>query len=160
MVEKMTCDRCGKQLKFSDCNVCDGEGYFREWLVFKTVCEVCSGSGKILRCPDEYKHIREDFKLSPKFRSDALYKNFQNRSLPRPPSSFNSRLAGKKPDKPNVPPPWHRNYPNPWHPMHPRNPNNQPFNPANRNSPFNPNNPLNRRLPGDPSTDPPDPKKK
>ena len=51
------CDRCEKQLQNVVCDACDGKGYYRELLIFKSECEVCSGNGRVLRCPDERQHI-------------------------------------------------------------------------------------------------------
>ena len=140
----LVCDRCKKQLKSYECNVCDGKGYFRKWIIFKNECEVCSGSGRVLRCPDEYQHILEDLKLSRELRTKSLYKNFRTPVLPKNPFiQAGQRTITKRAPSQQIPPPWHPSYPNPWHPMHPRNPRNQPFNPQNPNSLINPNNPMN-----------------
>jgi hypothetical protein len=153
------CDRCGKQLQYGPCYVCDGRGYYRTLVIFKTECEVCSGSGRVLRCPDEHQHVIEDLSLSPTFSTRSLYKGFQKSASTKTPVRKPSLTATVKPSAPQVPPPWHPSYPNPWHPMHPNNPRNQPFNPLNPNSPtnphnlrnpmhpLNPNNPMNRKPP-------------
>ena len=142
------CDRCGKQLKHVACGVCDGKGYYREWIIFKTECGACSGSGRILRCSNEYQHILDDLNLSPKLGTKSLYRNFRKSALPKITSIQAANRTITKPHAPQqIPPPWHPRYPSPWHPMHPRNPGNQPFNPLNPNSPTNPNNPMNPNNP-------------
>jgi hypothetical protein len=151
MAKKQTCDRCGTPLENTECRVCNGKGYYRELLIFKTDCEACSGSGRVLRCPNEYRHILDDLNLSSNYSARSIYKGFQNSTFPKPKSGFNTRLTGTKPGQPQVPPPWHPSYPNPWHPMHPRNPRNQPFNPLNPNSPTNPMNPRNPHHPLNPN---------
>ncbi len=148
-ISAQVCDHCGKQLKNVPCSVCDGKGYYREWVIFKKDCEMCSGSGRVLRCPDELKHIIEDLKLPPKYETRSIYKNFQKNTSPKPLTTTlkTPLITPKPPVQPQIPPPWHPSYPNPWHPMHPRNPRNQPFSPLNPNSPTNPNNPLNPNNP-------------
>lgn len=138
------CDRCAEQLEYVACRACGGKGYFRVWIFFKRECGVCSGSGSVLRCPNEYQHIVEDFKLSRRPSVSSLYKNFRNVPLPKTQSGSKKPLTiTNPPPRLQIPPPWHPSYPNPWHPMHPRNPRNQPFSPMNPNSPTNPNNPMN-----------------
>jgi hypothetical protein len=155
-----TCDRCGEQLKRVACGACDGKGYYREWIIFKKECMACSGSGRILRCPNEYRHVVKDLNLSPKLGTKPLYRGFRKSPSPKISSSIAvsrtittppaRRTIIRPPARPHIPPPWHPSYPNPWHPMHPRNPRNQPFNPLNPNSPTNPNNPMNPMNPNNP----------
>ena len=144
------CDRCGKQLQYVVCGACGGKGYYRELVIFKSKCEICSGNGRVLRCPDEHQHIIEDFKLPPKLNTKSLHKNFRKSASTKTPVLKTPRTTPNPPAPRQIPPPWHPSYPNPWHPMHPRNPKNQPFNPLNPNSPTNPNNPLNPLNPNNP----------
>lgn len=146
------CGHCDQPMQQVACLACDGKGEQRVWLFFKRTCEVCHGSGTVIRCPNEYQHIISDLKLKLRPAPQTLYRNFQSTPSIKPFS-----LAQKPPMKPKhppVPPPWHPSYPNPWHPNHPRNPKNQPFSPLNPNSPtnlnnprhpFNRNNPVNRK---------------
>lgn len=142
------CDHCGLPLKRIACQACDGQGEQRVWLFFKRVCEVCDGSGTIVRCQNETQHIIDDLKLTRRPMPQTLYRN-----SPAKPTAKPLDLVKKPPSKPGrplVPPPWHPSYPNPWHPNHPRNPSNQPLSPLNPNSPTNPNNrrhPSNRNNP-------------
>jgi hypothetical protein len=138
------CDRCGKRLQYRACGVCDGKGYYRKLVIFKNECEVCSGNGRVLRCPDEYQHIIEDLELSRKVNMKSLYRSFRGSAstttpVLKPPLTTTKPPAWQIPPRwyppyprpSQIPPPWHPSYPNPWHPMHPRNPRNQPFNPLN-----------------------------
>ncbi len=155
MDKNQVCNHCGKQLKYVACGTCDGQGYYREWIIFKKECEVCSGSGMVSRCPDEHQHIIENLNLSPRSSTKPLYRNFQKSALPKIPSKPKIPLPTKRPTPPKIPPPWlqpfnplNPNSPNnpnnPMNPMSPRNPNN-PMNPNNPNSPLNPNNPIHRK---------------
>ncbi len=130
---RRTCRRCGKQLEYVVCGACGGKGYNRVWRFFKRECRACVGIGKVLRCPDHYRHLTE----------------FLNVPLERWPQ-VDHRTISKPPAPPQVPPPWDPRFPNPFHPMNPLNPRNQPFNPQNPNSPTNPNNPRNPNNPMNP----------
>lgn len=170
------CGRCKKPLENVPCKACNGQGYYKEWVVTKKVCHFCNGSGQVLRCPDEAKHIFEDFKIPKNINTERIYQTFRKGKPFTHPSAQTYGLA-KPPDTKVIPPPWAPNYPNPWHPNHPLNPNN-PNSPIARNlskpdfpnNPFNWNNPASARknanwgpqwrLPGGPSTDAPPPKKK
>jgi hypothetical protein len=141
--KKDVCLICAKELKPAVCKVCDGKGYYRVWLVIKRDCAICSGSGRALRCPNEYQHVIKDLNFSQQYSANSLYKNFRKMPLPKTPSVAKKPVRPiLRPQRPQVPPPWHPSYPSPWHPMHPRNPRNQPLNPLNPNSPNNPNNPM------------------
>lgn len=154
------CRRCAKPLQRTVCLACGGKGYYRVWLFFRRDCEACSASGSVLRCPNEFQHIREDLKLPHSYTAASLYKSFRYGTVPRTPLGAKgaaripsaSRYSPKVPRSvpPQVPPPWHPSYPNPWHPAHPQNPMNQPFHPMNPNSPSNPNNPMNPMNPNNP----------
>jgi hypothetical protein len=175
---KPVCPRCGKQLQNVPCEACDGKGEFSEWLVVKRECRFCMGSGQVLRCPDELKHIQDDFKVAKELDTKSLFQSFRkgNPFTPKPPKVGEDI---KKPSTQKIPPPWDRKYPDPWHPNHPLNPQN-PYNPNNPRSPFRqglkpnfPQNPFNwnnpsqarrnanwgpkGRLPGGPTTNAPPP---
>jgi hypothetical protein len=122
------CRRCGKPLQYVACGACDGKGYHRKGLFLKGECRVCSGSGRVLRCPDEHRHAVD---LMTRLRRSLEARPSGPRTLPiarRPPGSLQPRPY-------NLP-----GHPSPWHRMHPRHPRNQPFNP------FNPRHPLHPRL--------------
>jgi hypothetical protein len=106
------CNRCGKQLEYRTCKVCDGKGYHRKLVFFKEDCKVCSGSGKVLRCPDKGQHKSKEVGL--KHSSNSNLKDFPKIDLPKPPT-------------PKVIPPW-------FQINNPKNPNslNNPNNPINR----------------------------
>lgn len=149
------CDACGAALQSFPCGACGGAGYQRKVLIFKTTCPLCSGSGTRRRCPNELRHIIGDLKLSPRLNASTLYKQFQPPPQWATPQNALPQLnrTPRLVRPPQIPPPWHPAYPNPWHPMHPNNPRNQPFNPLNPNSPNNPNNinsPLNPLNPNNP----------
>lgn len=59
-----TCSSCGKPLSHQACIACEGSGFTRELALIKRECTVCHGSGRVLRCEDEFKHIVDDFKAS------------------------------------------------------------------------------------------------
>lgn len=146
-----SCDRCGKPLKYAPCAACGARGSYRDWMIFKRECAACSGSGRVLRCPDELQHIFEDLRLPAKLGAKSVYRSFQRGAAGKAPSGAQApRPILKPPAKQPIPPPWSASYPNPWHPMHPRNPRNQPFHPLNPNSPTNPNNPMNPLNPNNP----------
>jgi hypothetical protein len=154
------CDKCKKPLEDITCPACNGTGFYLGPFGAKKQCQNCKGSGRVLKCPDEMKHILEDLGVA----------------LPLDPKPiYNSFLKGKPfvlPSEEKIIPPWHSDYPKPWHPNHPLNPNN-PLNPNSpikpggviRNSPFNrnqyaqKNSGLNQRgrLPGEIGTDAPPP---
>lgn len=157
---KNVCDKCGSKIKYFQCSACGGSGYYREWIFFKRDCGLCSGTGKVLRCPNEFKHIIEDLKLSRTLSTNSLYRNFRTNAPRRTTLGQTNLLPDTSFSRTQIPPPWHASYPNPWHPFHPNNPRNQPFNPVNPNSPNNPNNinnpnnpmnPMNRHNPFNPN---------
>jgi hypothetical protein len=145
------CGRCTKPLKEAACSACGGRGSYPVWIFFSRECGVCDGSGRVLRCPDEYGHILEDLNLPTRHTARSLYRDFRGIRPQAAPSAVEKQLATTRPSpQPKIPPPWHPSYPFPWHPGHPRNPRNQLFNPMNPNSPTNPANPLSPLNPNNP----------
>lgn len=132
------CEKCKKPLQLTACSACDGKGYQREWLLFKRDCEVCQGTGRVLRCPDAYQHALDSLKafkgINPSPISPAKW-NGKITSL-----SSNSLKTRVPPKQPQVPPPWLQPN-NPMNPNSPLNPNN-PLNPNSLRNPNNPNSPL------------------
>ena len=132
-----TCIQCGKLLQQVTCPSCGGKGFNRKLVFFKEGCDTCQETGKILRCPDYYKHFLG--------RTSSVTTKLQ-------PIKPLTRLKPLDSSSPQVPPPWHPSNPNVSHPMHPRsplNPNN-PFSPVNPSNPNNPNSPMNPMNPNKP----------
>jgi len=150
------CEKCRKPLENTACPACDGSGYYQESPEDVQECKHCNGSGRVLKCPDELKHILDDLGIVITADPGPIYNSFQR-------GKTFVLTSGHK-----IIPPWHSDYPKPWHPNHPLNPNNplnpnSPINPVGlRDNPFNWNNDAqkNSRLPGDAGTDAPPPVKK
>jgi hypothetical protein len=48
------CPMCGSQLRLLRCATCHGVG--RSGVLFEHVCKTCSGSGKLIGCPNYFAH--------------------------------------------------------------------------------------------------------
>lgn len=136
------CERCHKPLVSASCGGCGGKGYYRKLLVSKNQCQMCHGSGTRLRCPDEFRHVCEDFRIPGKLKESPAYRSFRGGLAYKVPASVRPAAPSPPPGF-TIPPPWHPSYPFPWHPAHPRSLNN----PANPASPLHPSHraPFGRR---------------
>lgn len=55
--EKLTCNKCGKQLQRFICSWCRGKRTKRKFWFFKRPCEDCNGTGVVYDCPDWRVHL-------------------------------------------------------------------------------------------------------
>jgi len=121
------CNTCNKPLKRAKCFVCNGKGYQRELLVFKSNCQSCNGRGWVLKCPDESSHILANLKT---------FNTKVNKKVLMPPPDYFRKTNPL--DRFNPQSPFNPNNPNsPWNINNPQNPNSL-------RNPNNPNSPLHR----------------
>ena len=56
-IRSRVCQRCGKPLEPQPCFACGGEGRVKKWLLWSRQCPACRGVGRVLRCPDAFRHL-------------------------------------------------------------------------------------------------------